>query len=129
MLSNAPVRTGYDPPGDATAQAALGYLHANCGGCHNDTGIRVSLYLRLLVSQTSVESSWAYTTAVNALTTNTAFPMDRIEPGDPAQSSILVRMKRDPAVGETGMMPPVGRELVHDEAVATVSAWIQSLPR
>jgi hypothetical protein len=129
MLSNAPVRTGYDPPGDATAQAALGYLHANCGGCHNDTGIRVSLYLRLLVAHTSVETSWAYTTGVNALTTNPAFPMDRIEPGDPAQSSILVRMTRDPAAGETGMMPPVSREVVHDEAVASVSAWIQSLPR
>ncbi len=128
-LSHAPVRRGYDPPGDATAQAALGYMHANCGGCHNDTGIRVSLYLRLLVSQTSVESSWAYATGVNAPTTNTAFAMDRIEPGDPAKSSIFLRLARDPGAGETGVMPPVGRELVDAEGVAAVSAWIESLPR
>jgi len=128
VLSNAPVRGGYKPPGDATAQAALGYLHANCGGCHNDTGIHVSLYLRLLVSQTSVESTWAYSTGVNQRTINPAFGMDLIEPGNPDQSAILVRLERDPSAGQTNQMPPVGRELVHSEGVAAVSAWIQSLP-
>jgi len=126
-LTRAPRRTGYDPPGNATARAALGYLHANCGGCHNDTGIRVSLYLRLLVDQNTVESSWAYTTAVNAPTGNPNFPMDRIEPGEPEQSAIIQRMLRNPSLGETEQMPPLARELVHTEGVATVSAWIRSL--
>jgi hypothetical protein len=128
VLSNAPVRTGYDPPGDAVAQAALGYLHGNCGGCHNDTGVHVSLFMRLLVEQTTVESTWTYTTGVNVFTGNPAFPMDRITPGDPAHSAIIARMQRNPSIGESQQMPPVDREVPHTEGIATVSAWIQSLP-
>jgi hypothetical protein len=128
ILSDAPVREGYDPPGDETTQDALGYLHANCGGCHNDTGINVSLYLRLLVDQTTVESTSAYATAVNVPTENPNFPGDRIEPGDPGASVIIQRQLRNPSAGETKQMPPVGRELVDDAGVAQVAAWITALP-
>src|SRR5262249_57537884 len=36
-LLSAPPAAAVDftVPGDATARAALGYLHANCGHCHN----------------------------------------------------------------------------------------------
>jgi hypothetical protein len=129
VLSRAPVRTGYDPPGDATARAALGYLHANCGGCHNDTGVGVSLHLRLLVEQTTVQSTWAFTTGVDVPTSNRSFRMDRIEPGDPSRSAIVVRMQRDPSAGENQPMPPLGRELTHPDGIAAVSAWIQALGR
>ena len=42
----------YVVPGNAVEQAALGYLHANCGHCHNDTDTGVTaprFVLRLLV--------------------------------------------------------------------------------
>lgn len=127
VLNRAPVRTGYDPPGDATARAALGYLHSNCGGCHNDTGVRTSLFLRLLVNQRTVESTWAFTTAVDVGTNNPNFPMDRIEPGDPSRSAIFVRLQRDPSAGDTRQMPPLGRELIHPDGLDTVAAWIEAL--
>src|SRR5260370_16075310 len=35
LLTNPPTKN-FVVPGDAVEQAALGYLHANCGLCHND---------------------------------------------------------------------------------------------
>ena len=127
VLTDAPVATGYDPPGDATAQTALGYLHANCGNCHNDTGVNRPMFLRLLVDQTSVSSTWAYSTSANAATVNQFFQMDRIEPGNPSQSSIVVRMQINPSIGESLQMPPLGRDLPDPDGIAAVSAWIQQL--
>jgi hypothetical protein len=126
VLSDAPVREGYDPPGDATTQSALGYLHANCGGCHNEDGVKVSIHLRLLVGDTTVESTGAYSTTVNVPTENPVFPMDRIEPGDPSTSALIQRMLRTP--DQTNQMPPLARELVDDVGVTQVSTWITQLP-
>ena len=77
---------GYPIPGDATAQAALGYLQANCSHCHNDTptGVTYPRYmLRLSVKDTSVESTNPYRTAVNVLHTWLAAPegVGRYNPG------------------------------------------------
>jgi hypothetical protein len=134
MLSNAPTLAGYDPPGDPTAQAALGYLHANCGNCHNETGqftgntpATESMWLRLLVGHTTVEATHVSSTAINKMTSNPSFPMDRIEPMQPSQSSIVVRTQRDPSMGETMQMPPVARELPDLNGIATVTAWVNSL--
>ena len=38
LFTVAPASGGYPIPGDATARAAIGYLHGNCGHCHNPTG-------------------------------------------------------------------------------------------
>ncbi len=134
ILSNAPVRGGYHPPGDASAQAALGYLHTNCGNCHNETGIATatppateSMWLRLLVNQTTVAMTHAQATAINHSTGNPNFPMDRIEPTVPSSSSIVVRMQRNPSIGEVLQMPPVGRELPDSTGIAAVSTWVNSL--
>jgi hypothetical protein len=53
--------------------------------------------------------------------------MDRIEPTVPSSSSILLRMQRNPSMGETLQMPPVGRELPDMTGIATVSTWITNL--
>jgi hypothetical protein len=119
---------GYDPPGDATAQAALGYLHANCGICHNlyrNITSPPSPKMRLLVGQTTVATTDTYTTLVNIPTQNAMFnTLDRIEPGNHAQSSVIARMSARP----TGQMPPIGTEVVDATGVAAVSAWIDALP-
>lgn len=134
ILSNAPVRAGYNPPGDATTQAALGYLHANCGNCHNETGVATmtppateSMWLRLLVNQTTLAMTHAQATAINHQTGNPNFAMDRIEPTVPSSSSIIRRMQRNPSIGETLQMPPTGRELPDSTGITTVSNWINSL--
>lgn len=132
ILSYVPVRTGYHPPGDSTAQAALGYLHSNCGSCHNDTGQStgpMQMLLRLLVAQQTVASTGALTTAVNVDTFHPGFPsIDRIEPTQPGQSAIVVRMQRNPSLGEALQMPPVARELPDTNGgIAAVAAWVTNL--
>ncbi len=115
-------------PGDATAQAALGYLHGNCGGCHNDDNEFLPLRLWLTVDALdAVESTPTFATAVGI--DGDADPVPGIDatqilvPGDPDASLLYRRM----AFRGEGAMPPLGSELVDDEALATVGAWIESL--
>jgi hypothetical protein len=65
---------------------------------------------------------------VNQATGNPSFPVDRIEPRHPEQSSVILRMQRSPALGETLAMPPVGRKLKDQTGIDAVSAWINLLP-
>jgi hypothetical protein len=134
-LSHVPVPTGYDPPGSATDQAALGYLHANCGNCHNETGVVTitdvepaqgqSLWLRLLVDHTTVESTHAYQTAVNQVTVHSLWHDSklRIDPSNPADSVILIRMY---AEQKPERMPGI-REVRDDVGYQAVLDWIESL--
>jgi hypothetical protein len=127
-----PNAAGFTIPGDAVAQAALGYMHANCGHCHNDSGDN-PLYLRLRVSDAKVEDTWTFTTAVNvpcivqdAGHTLTA----RIQPGSPDKSAIHYEMGvRSMTNNMTmlGQMPPVASEHVDDAGRALVDAWITAL--
>jgi len=125
-----PSPNGFSVPGNATQQAALGYLHANCGNCHNSAFAGTTLRMRLLVAQRTVAATDAYTTAVNVPTTTYACngagvgACDRIEPGAPARSAIVQRMSSRVAGTQ---MPPLGTELVHSTGVDAVSAWITGL--
>jgi hypothetical protein len=117
-------------PGDAVTAAALGYLHANCGHCHSDTGIArpdTNQILRLFVGETVASSSRMVQSIVGV-------PMDRfrdpaatlrIAPGDPAASGIYVRML---ARGSTRQMPPIATEHVDEAGAEAVRAWILALP-
>jgi hypothetical protein len=121
-----PAPDGFTVPGDETARLALGYIHANCGNCHTGIGVPVvDMQLRLLVDHTTVEDTDVWKTAVGK--TATLFSCagcERIEPGFPEQSAIIMRMS---VRGTNAQMPPVGTEVVHDVGVATVSEWISTL--
>src|SRR5690606_21088282 len=57
----------FAPPGDDLTRAALGYLHANCGHCHNAHGSArpdTDMDLRLSTSEQSPEQTAAYRTTV-----------------------------------------------------------------
>ena len=123
---------GYPVPGDATAQAALGYLHANCSHCHNDTptGVTYPRYmLRLKVADAAVEATHAYETAVNVLHTWLAAPEGvgpyRIQGGDADDSELYFRTGVRVA-GE--QMPPIATKLVDHEGRAALKTWIDGLP-
>jgi hypothetical protein len=119
---------GFDPPGDDVAKRALGYLHANCGNCHNDAfkPVEPAPLMRLLVAQKTVESTDTFTSLVNVRAIATDFAAyDRIEPGDPDLSEIVIRMQRRPPA--TGQMPPIATKIVHTEGVASVATWIRTL--
>ena len=105
----------YVVPGNAVEQAALGYLHANCGHCHNDTDTGVTaprFVLRLLVGDDTPAATHAYATAVNVLHTWLNAPPEagdyRVRGGDPGSSELYFRT----GVRAPGLqMPPIGSEL------------------
>lgn len=128
-----PIAGTYFPlPADDVARDALGYLHANCGGCHNqqsEVHAQVGLVLRQdlghLRSATAWSQTLAYTTTVgvapqHAISGATAI----VEPGAPATSALYLR------ITTTGgqRMPPLGRETVDPTGTEAVRAWIAALP-
>jgi len=130
-LTNNPNLADLAVPGDTTAQAALGYLHANCGNCHNDTPGATGvpdprLNLRVLVGTKTVQQTLAYTTAVNQPTTDFTLLPYRIAGQEPDASCILYDMM---ARGSREQMPPLASKVVDDAGVATVTAWIMTLPK
>ena len=131
-LSRAPDRVlGYAVPGDAIDKAALGYLHANCGNCHSDTGNNPTYpkyVTRLLVSNATVESTWIYKTTVDVPHTWSNAPTDlgmyRIEGGNAANSELYYRT----GIREKGQMPPLATKIVDDDGRALLKQWIDRLP-
>lgn len=120
----------YPIPGDAAAQAALGYLHSNCSGCHNSESpvfaSKTPLNLRLTVGAlATVELTPTYMTAVGVdpkfdWQDTTAI----IEAGAPDASALYSRMGYR---GGNGQMPPVCTEDPDDDGRAIIAAWITSL--
>ena len=111
-------------PGNETERAALGYLHANCGHCHNQdrpshTGARCfdpdnRLDFRLsLVSLDSVADTPTRKTIG-----------DVVKPGAPGASRLIDLMSQR---GLFKQMPPLATERVDHDAVELISAFIREL--
>jgi cytochrome c553 len=126
-----------DPPriraGSPRERAALGYLAANCGICHNTAGplARVGLVLAHEVTGQRGTLAAALASAVDApgrFTVPGAPPgaSRLLAPGDPARSAVVYRMRsRRPS----SQMPPLGTVLPDEEAIRLVTAWIaEDLP-
>lgn len=125
-------------PGDPALDApALGYLHGNCGPCHNEHSDvfadRTEIIWHLDVSSlATVEDTTIYRTTVRV--EPRIFLGDQytavIEPGDRDASAALFRMTmRDPAEEDQRWMPPLASEEPDTEGgVAAVGAWIDALP-
>lgn len=129
-----PAPEGFAVPGTPIQQAALGYLHGNCGGCHNRSAQlppSSALLLRLLVGQTAYAETDVVTTTVGVATFGepAASGEFRIAPMDPAGSSVLTRMQ---ARGTELQMPPLettSTELPDTTGgVAEVAAWVAAIP-
>lgn len=110
----------------ATERAALGYLHGNCGHCHNERGPLRKLGLHLL------HTSGAAPTMATAVGVPVRRPAPgqspgivlRIDPGRPDRSALAERIgSRYPAL----QMPPLGTELVDAKAAALVRRWIEEV--
>lgn len=117
-------------PGEETASRALGYLHANCGHCHNQDGTAwpyTSMVLRVGYGESSVTGSAVYASTVGVpLQGFAGHGFDfRIVPGDPDASAALYRMS---VREDGGAMPPIATEVVDPAGLALVRAWIASLP-
>jgi hypothetical protein len=120
-------------PGDARTASALGYLHANCGHCHNSEGPAfedVDLVLRISFDELGTTAPAA--TRLYATTVGVALQKWAVEPyttrvvaGDPAASALRARMAiRGAALDQ---MPPLATESPDQAALATIDDWIQQL--
>ena len=118
------------PPGDTATRGALGYLHANCGHCHNLNGTAwpdTQMVLRLSLAEQEAEDSELFQSVVGRRMQyfrDTAVT-HRVLPGNPEESGLLVRMQRR---GPKEQMPPLGTEIVDEGGVAAVRQWISNLP-
>lgn len=124
LLSHPPQRS-LEVPGDATTRRALGYLHANCGHCHNqdrpgaaeapcyDPQNRLDFWLRADALERP-EDTATYRSALG----------DRIVPGRPDDSLVVERMSQRTFIYG---MPPLGSELVDRDGTEAIRAWIREL--
>jgi hypothetical protein len=113
-------------PGDEAQRAALGYLHANCGHCHNgdrpertdeprcyDPQRSIDFWLPS-DSATDVRRLPAYTTTVPRFVT----------PGEPDDSRLITLVSRR---GSRLHMPPLASRQVDADGVRRLREWITRL--
>jgi len=112
---------------------AKGYLDINCAHCHRRTGESNSYSmdgkagysgLKLEYWRGFAEDKVAHGVCkVPIAYSADGFAFDLV-PGDASKSILTHRME----LGTAKRMPEVGRDLNHDEGVALVKAWINSMP-
>jgi hypothetical protein len=128
-LLSEPLPTTLDLPGTASERAALGYLHANCSHCHNQSGAakaadkcldpnrQLSFDLDFSLHADELSSTAATATYRTAI--------DRVvEPGRPNDSKVVELMSRR---GAFRQMPPLGTEQVDERGVQLIREWIGAL--
>lgn len=108
------------------ARTALGYLHANCGHCHNARGPLADLGLVLAQGFADPDSEGRVSrSTVGRDADARVLGLDtRIEAGQPDESQLLARMK---SANVYNRMPPLGTTVIDDRAVALVEQWIQQM--
>jgi hypothetical protein len=125
-LLTAPPAGRLELHAEPVARAALGYLHVNCGHCHNqERPARVGLrcfdpeneldFLLRARELGGVTQTAAYRTAVG----------EAIKPGDPGGSEVVKRMSGRSRFPPS--MPPLASERVDERGLAEVEAWIRGL--
>jgi hypothetical protein len=105
---------------------ALGYLHGNCGHCHNDSALpALELPLQQQSKNTKASSERTYASLVGRASRfrpHGAANAQRVVAGHPEHSILVSRMKsRDPLT----RMPPLGVSVVDASGVALISRWIE----
>jgi hypothetical protein len=130
LVRNLPADLAARPPRIVAAtpreRAALGYLHANCGGCHASGGALANLGLAL--DYRLARRAGSPSALQSALDVPSRFHLPgageqpRLAPGDPGASVLLARMaSRNPLV----QMPPLGTRAADVQALQLVAAWIR----
>jgi mono/diheme cytochrome c family protein len=129
VLRGLPVEVLSAPPRieapTPTARAALGYLHGNCGHCHNAGGALTGLEL-VLAQQTERGARSAERTLESLLGHSSRFrphggeATQRIA-SDSGGSVLTLRMKTDNPLAR---MPPLGVQVVDTAGVALIERWI-----
>jgi hypothetical protein len=135
LLTTAPAApsTATDPyfalAGNSTEQAAVGYLHANCGHCHNPTSGTygaTSMELRVTVGTCgSLSTIPVYATAVGKNTQiggTTATQI--IVAGQPDNSAMIERFE---STNMSLRMPQKGTEMMDPTGDTALRTWIMNI--
>ncbi len=129
-LLKAPPRIAATAP---ETRAALGYLHANCGHCHNavDSGAGVPVGIDVIDDVVAGAAGVALRLATMLDRPSRFRPNGHtagliVAPGNAATSMLALRMRtRDPNT----QMPPLGTDLVDTEGIALIERWINLNPK
>ena len=133
-LLTAPPAAPFTVPGTDEEVAFFGYLHSNCGHCHNPTGTAnaqtgLDMWLKAadLDGPVSTFSVYQNLVDVDIVKTDGAHPAaaKRVLPGSFADSAVYQRFMDKTA---EWTMPPLGTEDVDPAGQAAMEAWIGSLP-
>jgi len=133
LLSDPPpVGVDYPVPGNTIERRALGFLHSNCGHCHNPRGLAwqaVQMQLLLRTSERTVVESALYQTTVGQELENWVAPGgtgidSRIAAGSATLSGLYYRAASREFEDQ---MPPLQTEATPDAALADLATWIGSL--
>lgn len=107
-------------------RAALGYLHGNCGGCHNSRGALAELGLDLAWSFEHGSRTLATALDKPARLQGAGLARQRLVAGAPADSLLFQRLAtRNPYL----QMPALGTHVVDVEARELIEQWIAELGR
>ena len=102
---------------------AKGYLDANCAHCHNPGGFGSNSGL-FMEFWREVDTNYGICKTPVAAGSGSGGLKHAIEPGDADSSITVYRMNsNEPDV----RMPEIGRSVIHDEGVALVREWINSM--
>jgi len=112
-------------PGTETDRRALGYLHANCGHCHNQD--RPAAAASRCYNPENELDFWLRAERLRSVTDTPSYQAGRglaFDPGNP-DNSRMVELMSDR--GFLRQMPPLGTQIVDAYGVSAVRNWIAAL--
>ncbi len=123
--NEVPILAQWDDHASPLDDRARAYLDINCGACHRSGAPAKTSGLDL-----TVFSEGGYALGIGkkpvAAGKGSGGLLYDIVPGEPDESILLYRMEStDPSV----MMPELGRSSAHDEGVALIREWIESMEK
>jgi len=104
---------------DATTARVLGYLQGNCAHCHNGWSGPSSAF--------DMRHDVALENLINVDTNTELLSGVRVVPGSPEESALYKALTRNPDLPDATAMPPVGVDLVDEDALDLFYAWIENL--
>lgn len=120
-VKKAPKLAALDDPHATPEHKVRSYLDSNCSHCHRPgryAGRWDARFEKPLDKQRIVDGVAIFHAFIDA-------DAKVVKPGDSAHSYMFKRItSNDPHM----RMPPLGRNVVHDDAVAVIKQWIDSLP-
>jgi len=119
-----PLELAPSVPGTVTERAALGYLHANCGHCHNQKRPEAD-GARCFDPQNELDFRLSVHSLGSVAETPTRHTLGKaVKAGKPEESRLIELMSNR---GFLAQMPPLATERVDHDAVALLSDFIRGL--